>query len=356
MVGPHLAAVCAYDPTERTWNGQVPAVSLLPPHSLFTRAVRRIGFTRHGGAADSLRKALRQFRPEQIVLHYLDFAAQFEAVLNSCDQDVFIHCHGYDITWDLRNHDTPETPYFNETYKTVVGRLAKRATLIANSEYTKQQLLSIGVASERIVVKYLGVPVPQQPRNQCSGGMLRILYFGRLVDCKGPHLTIEAFERASDRGLEAHLLLAGAGEMKVTCELMKARSRYSDRIRLLGAVDADVGAKLRNTCDIFTAHNCMGTLTHQVEAFGVSIVEAMADSLPVVSTRSGGVVESVVQDETGLLVEPGDVEGHANALLALARDARRRRGMGEAGWRRAKEHFSVDKERASLLRILGLAG
>ena len=63
----------------------------------------------------------------------------------------------------------------------------------------------------------------------------------------------------------------------------------------------------------------------------------------------------MVENETGFLVKPGDVESHAQALLRLGADRDLRRRMGEAGWRRAKEHFSWEKERRELLKILGLA-
>lgn len=57
---------------------------------------------------------------------------------------------------------------------------------------------------------------------------------------------------------------------------------------------------------------------------------------------------------TGYFVDEGDSVTMAGQLLTLARDPDVRRAMGEAGWRRAKEHFSWESERAELLRILGL--
>ncbi|MCH8923254.1 MAG: glycosyltransferase, partial [Planctomycetes bacterium] len=70
------------------------------------------------------------------------------------------------------------------------------------------------------------------------------------------------------------------------------------------------GERLRAEADIFTAHNCTGPITRQEEAFGVSIVEAMAAGLPVVSGRSGSLPEIVEDRVDGILVEPGDREAH----------------------------------------------
>jgi glycosyltransferase involved in cell wall biosynthesis len=303
---------------------------------------------------EQLRRALREYQPKTILIHYLTYAAEFESVLNTVSQRIFIHCHGYDVTWDLRKHYTPNQPCFEDTYLATAIRLSHKAVLIANSQHTKQRLRQIGISGDRIVVKHLGVPIPPLPRKRQVSNSIDILYLGRLIDCKGPDLTIAAFEMACDRGLDGNLIIAGDGEMRVTCELMKVRSRYSSRIHLIGAVDAAMGVRLRETADVFTTHHCVGPLSHQVEAFSVSLVEAMADSLPVIAGRIGGPTEIVVDGHTGYLVEPGNVHSQAEAFLSLASDPRRRLAMGEAGWQRAKDHFSIDKERSELLHILDL--
>jgi glycosyltransferase involved in cell wall biosynthesis len=76
------------------------------------------------------------------------------------------------------------------------------------------------------------------------------------------------------------------------------------------------------------------------EGFGVVCVEAMAHGRPVVAGAVGGLLDLVVDGETGLLVEPGDVAGLRAALERLLGDAELRRRLGEAGRRRVQEHFS----------------
>ncbi len=142
--------------------------------------------------------------------------------------------------------------------------------------------------------------------------------------------------------------------MRARCEALRQASVYAERITFLGAVDADKGSELRASADIFTAHNCLGPLSRQEEAFGVTVLEAMAEAIPVVSCRSGGLLETVVHEETGLLVTPGDVEAHAAALLRLANDPVLRWRMGEAAWQRVHNCFSIEKERTQLLDILGI--
>jgi glycosyltransferase involved in cell wall biosynthesis len=78
------------------------------------------------------------------------------------------------------------------------------------------------------------------------------------------------------------------------------------------------------------------------EGFGLPPVEAMAAGLPVVTSRSGTVPETVMDGVTGFVVEKNNVEELAQALLLLLRDDDRREAMGRAGRRRVLQYFSWD--------------
>jgi len=214
-------------------------------------------------------------------------------------------------------------------------------------------MTAVGIAERRIEVKYLGVPVQQFSQTiRKSGSSVEILYLGRFIDCKGPDLTIQAFELACQMGLNGRLRMAGGGPMLDHCKTLCERSPFRDRIELLGAVDSATGEALRRTSDIFTVHNRIGPTSGQEEAYGVSVVEAMADGLPVVGTRSGGVIETVVDQVTGFLVTPSSVSEHARALLTLSRSSQLRFNMGKAGHQRAKELFSEVKEKSRIEELL----
>ncbi|HSC48821.1 MAG TPA: glycosyltransferase family 4 protein [Gaiellaceae bacterium] len=76
------------------------------------------------------------------------------------------------------------------------------------------------------------------------------------------------------------------------------------------------------------------------EGFGVACAEAMAHARPVVASRVGGLLDLVVDGETGVLVPPGDVPALREALERLLADADLRRRLGEAGRARVQERFS----------------
>jgi len=87
------------------------------------------------------------------------------------------------------------------------------------------------------------------------------------------------------------------------------------------------------------------------DVFPTVIIEAMAAARPVVSTRLAGIPESVVNDQTGVLVSPGDTTALAQALDRLLRDAELRLRYGRAGRARVEQHFRIDQTIGPLLEL-----
>jgi glycosyltransferase involved in cell wall biosynthesis len=291
-----------------------------------------------------------------VLVHYVNLAVRYAEVWRRVEKPVFVHCHGYDVTWDLRVQGRPEQQEHPAGYVERVLALPEKLGFIANSKATVRRLREIGIAEERIQLKYLGVPMADTaPGPRPVEREVIILYLGRLIDCKGPDLVIQAFELAVVQGLDGRLLMAGDGPLRDLCTALREKSACRDRIELLGAVDGQAGENLRRQAHIFTAHNQLGPQSRQEEAFGVSIVEAMAAGIPVVSGRNGSLPEVVEDGKQGILVTPGDLEAHAAAFLRLAEDSALRWRMGESGWHRARELFTLEQELKNLRQILGLA-
>jgi glycosyltransferase involved in cell wall biosynthesis len=350
-LGDDLGCVACWEPGEDSWRGRAPSLRLAAPadsHHILLDAIHRLAITR-------------------VLVHYIPMALRFDAVWKQCDAKLFVHCHGYDVTWDRRHPDPPHAAQFDAGYPARVVDLSNRAVLIANSHTTAKKLFDIAVPPSRVVVKYLGVPVPEKISRSIPSDMandkwpmmndkfprsLSCLYLGRLVDFKGPDLTIRAFEKLCDTGADARLKIAGDGPLRAACEELRAKSRHAPRIELLGEVDAATGEQLRAEADAFTAHNQFGPITRQEEAFGVAFVEAMAAGLPVVSGRSGSLPEIITHNHDGLLFPPGDIAAHAAALLRLYHDPALRRSLGSAAYETARAKFSDAAERAALREIL----
>jgi glycosyltransferase involved in cell wall biosynthesis len=84
-------------------------------------------------------------------------------------------------------------------------------------------------------------------------------------------------------------------------------------------------------------------LPSKSEGFPNVVLEAMACQKPVVATRVGGVSEVVIDGETGIIIEPGDVTALSNSINNLCGNEDLRKKMGIAAFKRAHEHFGIDK-------------
>ena len=187
ILEPDVTAIATFGAPTDQWQSRIPVLSLDSESEVLARkVVYRLGIPvdllSKTKAAQVLRKSLKSDSVDCVLVHFADFALKFEQVWRTATKPIFVHCHGYDVTWDLRSYEKPEQKYFDDNYVASIKRLSDCVTFIANSQCTRQRLLDIGVAEERVVVKYLGTPVPDQPISRPDRELVEILYLGRFVD------------------------------------------------------------------------------------------------------------------------------------------------------------------------------
>lgn len=327
----------------RKWR-HIPIISL-SGHSVSERAWRYLNrkyrSTQYAySPVEKLKKILRHYQIDTLLIQYGPTAVAIKEALDASRQRIFVHVHGY----DTQEESCPAGHI--EAFR----KLSTQSTIICNSNETFRRLSKWGISKDNLVVKYMGVEIPEIVPQTHS--RFTILSLGRLVDCKSPDRTIQAFELACEKGLNAELILAGDGPLKVTCELLRVRSRWKDAIKLPGEVTWQQGEILRRQADMFTQHAMVGELTGRVEAFGVSIIEAMASALPVSTCKVGGIGETVIENETGLFFEPKNIEQQADTFIQLANNPELRMLLGKNARQRVIDHFSLEIEARRLLDIL----
>ncbi len=293
----------------------------------------------------------KQYNIDAYYIYFLTNAYLLKDYISLTDKKVFVHCHGYDLTWDLKHHQNPWKNYHSQEYISFTSNMQNQIVFITDSEHAKLQLILRGIDENRIRVLYFGVPIEGVNQSK-NDELIKILFLGRFVDFKGPDLTILAFERLCNKGINAELIMAGDGPLMTTCQLLKRRSQFSEKIKLLGTVSYEIARSLRNECHIFTAHNIKGCLSNQEEAYGVSIIEAMGAGLPVVTGKNGGVKETVIHNVTGFLFDPGDIELHSRYLTELAGDNLKRQKMGYMALSHVVKNFTLAREKSELLKIV----
>jgi glycosyltransferase involved in cell wall biosynthesis len=164
----------------------------------------------------------------------------------------------------------------------------------------------------------------------------------RLAEVKGQRVLLAALTE-----LDADAVLVGGdlerdGGYEAELRAEAGRRGVSERVVFAGQRD-DVPGLIAG-CDVLC-------LPSSVEGLPLVVLEAMAQSRPVVATAVGGTPELVLDGETGLLVPPGDAGALARALGTVLRDPELARRLGEAGRRRVLASFSLS---AMTDRVLGL--
>jgi glycosyltransferase involved in cell wall biosynthesis len=288
---------------------------------------------------------LQQYNVNVILGEYLDFSVHWLPLAQKLGIPLFAHAHGWDASALLRQKKW-QVEYLH--YK-------KAAGVIVVNQVMRQRLITLGIASEKIHIIPCGIHVPSQPLTRLNQQeTVRCLAVGRMTGKKAPLLTLDAFRRATEIYPHLHLDYVGTGELFESVQKFIRDWNLEQKVTLHGGQPHQVVEQLMKEADIFVQHSIIDPETGDEEGLPVAILEAMASSLPVVSTYHAGIPEAVNHDETGLLVEEGNSKKMAEYLVTLARDADLRNQMGQAAWQRAQLHFSWQLESKQLRQLMGL--
>lgn len=306
--------------------------------------LRRAGMSDDIGQALA-RRFLRKHNVRVVLSEWLDRSEPWFDSLRGAGIRFFAHAHGYDVSrrWLAE-------PKWGQAYL----KYNKSAGVITMSECSRQRLIALGLHPDRVHVVPYGVDVPEEPLARPARREVRCVAVGRMVGKKAPIILLDAFRRAAERMPDLHLDYLGGDELLPAARQYVRALGLSERVWMPGAVDSATVLKSMRNADIFLQHSVTDPDSGDEEGLPVAILEAMAMGLPVVSTRHAGIPEAVLEAQTGFLVDEWDHLGMSDRLVDLALDSSLRLRMGRAGWERAKERFSWERERSELLRIMGL--
>jgi phosphatidylinositol alpha-1,6-mannosyltransferase len=214
------------------------------------------------------------------------------------------------------------------------------------------ELLPAGVAADVYHPEVDGTPVRQRHR---LGSAPVCVCVSRLVPRKGQDRLIQAWPSVVAEVPDARLLLVGGGPDERRLRRLAAASPAADHIHLTGEVPWDALPAHYAAGDVFAMPCRTRWLGLDLEALGVVYLEASASGLPAVAGRSGGAPETVVEGETGTVVDgrrPGPV---GRAVARLLADPQRARAMGAAGRQRVEAEFAWEAVVAKLEKLLAEA-
>ncbi len=315
---------------------------------------RELSFKNDWIAYRKLKKIILEYKPDVVHTHASKAGTIGRLAASSCKVPVIVHTfHGHVF------HS-----YFNKIktgiFKSIERAMSKKTTVIvAISDRQKVELGEIHKIAplEKIRVIPLVFNLNRFQENveakrasfrkayNVSDDEIAIGIIGRLVPVKNHDLFLEAVSIVLSKTTKKFkAFIVGGGEES---------ERLKIRVKGLGMEYCDANFSMNKKRIVFTswikeidvvnAGIDIVALSSLNEGTPVSLIEAQACNNPIVSTNVGGIENIVIENETALLSDVGDVESYAKNLLNLLEDDSKRLKMGLNGWNHVKEKFSYER-------------
>ena len=224
------------------------------------------------------------------------------------------------------------------------------------SDFWRSRLITLGCPPDRIAVHHMGIELSKFPlwprRVTAHDGIVRLLTVARLVEKKGVEYAIRAvaaMRATTDQKVE--YVVIGDGPLRARLEGVARELGAGDVVSFVGECNQEEVRTAMRRADIFVAPSVVAE-DGDMEGVPVSIMEAMACGLPVVSTFHSGIPELVHDKVTGYLVPERDAASLARALARLVGDPRQRRKLGMAGRGVVERGYDEDALNDRLVELL----
>jgi glycosyltransferase involved in cell wall biosynthesis len=247
-------------------------------------------------------------------------------------------------------HDLVNSQHFSALNRRLIVILANRAdAVVANSQATAEAYIGAGGKNRHLRVIHNGfkpfqirpgtsTPATWAGRKNLEGNFPVVGLFGRIAPWKGQHVFLKAMaELPGVHGLIVGDALFTEEDRRYGRELRELASqlRIADRIHFTGFCP--------NILPLLLLVDVVAHCSTSPEPFGRVIVEAMLAGRPVIATRAGGVLEIVTDNQTGLLVEPGNSHALAEAIRRLLKNRAFATELGRAAKIEAEDRFGLDR-------------
>ena len=189
---------------------------------------------------------------------------------------------------------------------------------------------------------YNGLNLSEFGRADFSSSPPLILAVGRLISKKGFADLICACGLIAERGKSFRCEIIGEGPLENELRGQIERLNLQNRVALSGAKPQREVRQRLAAANVFVLPSVIDP-EGGMDNLPTVIMEAMATALPVVSTNIGGIPEMVIENETGFLLEPADASALADAIEKVIDDRLLAQRLGHAGYQRAHELFSIEK-------------
>ncbi|MFH1622840.1 MAG: glycosyltransferase family 4 protein, partial [Candidatus Omnitrophota bacterium] len=249
------------------------------------------------------------------------------------------HAHGEEfVDYPRSTFDKIKFSLFRKTCKRLIFNNAKR--IFAVSNYTKRMLMEFGLDESKIDVVYNGVDKNRfRPdldtakivaRHKLKGKMV-ILTVSRLKFYKGHDIIINLMPELLKQFPNLVYVIVGGGSDRQALDELVSILNLKDNIIFAGNVDQVDLPLYHNVCDIYIMLTKERGLTDEFEGFGLVFLEASSCGKPVIGANTGGIPDTIINGETGYLVDPNKANEVMDKIIFLLKNKELAKKMGEEG-------------------------
>lgn len=251
--------------------------------------------------------------------------------------------HGYDICVTPR----AEGP---DVYRNL---FRDADTVTINSEYARGLVRELGCPPNHIKYLRYGVEMdayacPERPR--APGKPVRLLTVGRFVQKKGIEFGLRAVAIARQKHSELHYDIVGDGPLRSSLQKLATELGLNNHVTFHGFKDNHFNRQLMTRAHIFALPSITADNGDQ-ENTPISLIEAQASGLPVLSTRYSGIPEIVLDGKSGFLVPERDTPALAEKLLLLIERPELCNQFGACGRKHVEAQFELHQANQDLVRL-----
>jgi len=299
------------------------------------------------GLAPALTRRVRDLHPALIHAHFGPDGVTALHIARSLRIPLLVTFHGYDAT--IRDDYARRSFYNHRLYLRRRETLKREAKLfIAVSQFIRKKLLEQGFPPERIVVHYIGVNTEAFQPDPAVRREPIVLFVGRLTEKKGCEYLLWAMSRVQATMPEVQLVVVGDGPLRAELEGLAARSLR--RYKFVGIQPPRVVRSWMNRALLLCAPSVTAS-SGDSEGLPITVVEALAMGLPIVSSVHAGIPEAVIHGETGFLAAERDSAALASYILQLLKDEMLWQRFSTQSRERARSVFNLQKQARALENI-----
>jgi glycosyltransferase involved in cell wall biosynthesis len=208
--------------------------------------------------------------------------------------------------------------------------------VVLNGFGQKDAIENYKIRPSKVVKIYNGIE-PSAETNHNNGERLLVRFLGRLAYSKGVDLLIQAFEQVLQQVPNAQLEFVGKGDMRNQLEQMIEEKRLQNHIRFHPQL-----AGFEEVYKVYASSYCV-VVPSRLDNFPTVVLEAFSTQTPVIAAATGGIVEMVQHNKSGLLFEKENVEDLARQLIRMLTDKSLRNQLATAGKQKFEQEFSMQK-------------